>query len=544
MNNNFVKFGLFGGLLLAGLSCTKLDETPYLYDKVTGDRIGKTDLEVSSLVGAAYSNLAGIGGNNHYNPLNEVTTDEEIVPTRGPDWGDGGHWVRLKQHKYVSTDPLPSNGWSFNYSGISTCNRLIATLTTINTPSALAYIPELKTLRAIYYYWLLDWYGNVPLSIDFKDLTPPTNATRAAVYAFIESELITNAPLLKKPTTIPDIATYGRMNYYVAQACLAKLYLNAQVYTGTPQWDKCIAACNAIVNSGIYKLSPNYVDNFVQNNQNSPEFIWAIPFDHVKFTGFNFDMMTLSYLNQATYNINAQPWNGFASTAEFYNSYIDPAQNPGPSGTVVGLDPLGTPTTGTDDKRMRANFLVGPQYSSTGARLSDDGADATDPDGKPFTFTPYINELQPGAWRQSGARIGKWQFYLGMTSDLDNDFAIFRYADILLTLAEATARKSSNWNDPVALALVNQIRVQHGGVTPYSTMTAATFLGERGRETFAEAWRRQDMIRFGTYNNAYLFHPADPADNLGPNGLNHLNVFPIPDAQINANKNLKQNAGY
>lgn len=527
---------LITSLLFIAFSCTKLDESPYLFDKVTGDQFGKTELEISSAVGAAYSNLAGVGGNNHYMPLNEVTTDEMVVPTRGPDWGDGGHWVRLKKHTYTATDPLPGNGWNFCYSGISTCNRLIATLTTINTTTSLAYIPELKSLRAIYYYWLLDWYGNVPLSIDFNNTTPPANSSRADVYAFVEKELLDNAPKLKKPTSIPDVATYGRVNYYTAQACLAKLYLNAQTYKGTPEPDKAIAACDAIINSGIFSLTPNYVDNFIQNNQNSKEFIWAIPFDHIKFTGFNLPMMTLSYLNQSTYNINQQPWNGFASTAEFYNSYIDPVQNPGPSGTVVGLDPLGTLTTGTDDKRMRANFLVGPQFSSSGVRLSDDGADATDPDGKPFTFTPYINQLEPGAWRQSGARIGKWQFYLGMTESLDNDFAIFRYADILLTKAEATARKNSNWNDPTVLAVVNQIRTQHGGVTPYVTMTAATFLAERSREMFAEAWKRQDMIRFGTFNSAYLFHAADPDQ--------HTNIFPIPASQIDANKNLKQNTGY
>ena len=254
-------------------------------------------------------------------------------------------------------------------------------------------------------------------------------------------------------------------------------------------------------------------------------------------------MMTLSYLNQQTYNISEQPWNGFATTTEFYNSYIDPVQNPGPQGTVVGITPTGATTTGTVDKRL-TNFIVGPQFDSKGNRLQDAGADATDPDGTQFTFTPYINELEPQAWRQSGARIGKWSFYSGMTRDLDNDFVVFRYADILLTKAEATARKNSNWNDPVALAIVNQIRTQHGGVTPYATMTAATFLAERGREMFAEAWRRQDMIRFGTDNNAYQFHSADPADNLGPNGINHLNIFPIPETQLNANQNLSQNPGY
>jgi hypothetical protein len=535
MTNKLIKSTLVAGLLFAGLSCTKLDEKPYIFDRVLGSEFGNTDLEVSSAVGAAYSNLASMGGNNHYLTINEVTTDECVVPTRGPDWGDGGRWVRLKQHTYTASDPDPLNGWTFCYSGISTCNRLMATLTTIGTPTALAYIPELKSLRAIYYYWLLDWYGNVPLSIDFADTKPPANSTSAQVYAFIESELTTNAPLLKKPTSIPDIATYGRVNYYTAEACLSKLYLNAERYTGTAQWDKAIAACDEIINSGIYSLSPTYIENFVQNNQNSKETIWALPYDHTKFGGFNLNMMTLSYLNQSTYNINAQPWNGFASTAEFYNSYIDPTLNPGPQGRVIGLSPTGDSITATVDKRMTTNFLVGPQYGSDGKQLQGN-PEATDPLGKPFSFTPYINELQPNAWRRTGARIGKWQFYLGMTSSLDNDFAIFRYADILLTRAECVARKGSNWNDATVAAVVNQIRTQHGGVTPYATITAANFLAERGREMFFEGWRRQDMLRFGTFNSAFQFHSAD-ADA-------HVNLMPLPSSQLDANKLLKQNPGY
>jgi len=134
----------------------------------------------------------------------------------------------------------------------------------------------------------------------------------------------------------------------------------------------------------------------------------------VKFQGFGWSWMTLSQLNQRTYDANFSPNNGFASTLDHYNSYIDPVQNPGPQNTVIGLDPLGTPITGTDDKRMRANFMVGPQFSSDGERLEDAGAGSDDPNGPPITFTPYINELEPNAWRQSGARIGKWQYYLGL----------------------------------------------------------------------------------------------------------------------------------
>ena len=535
MKNNFVNKLFIASLLLVVVSCTKLDEGPLLYDKVTGDQFGGTDLELSSAVGAAYSNLAGVGGNNHVFPLNEVTTDEEVVPTRGPDWGDGGHWVRLKRHTWTAKDPTPNNAWGFCYGGVSTCNRLIATLQGINSPSAAKYIAELKVLRAMYYYWLMDWFGNVPLSIDFKNVDPPKNSTTAQVYAFIESELTTNGALLAKPTSVPDVATYGRVNYYTAQAILAKLYLNAKTYTGTEQNAKAIAAANTIINSGVYKLAPTYAENFIQNNQDAKETIWAVPFDRIKLGGFNVNMMTLSYLNQTTYNINAQPWNGFASTSEFYNSYIDPAQNPGPTGTVVGLDSKGTPTTGTDDKRMRNNFLVGPQYSSAGERLVDNGAEPNDPDGKPFTFTPYVNELEPNAWRQSGARLAKWQFVLGMTSNMDNDFAIFRYADILLMKAEATARAAGNWSDPAALAIVNQIRTTHGGVDAWTTMTADQFLAERGRELAFEGWRRQDLIRFGSFQSARLFQDASAA---------YKNLYPIPATQLNANKNLTQNPGY
>ncbi len=535
-------------LLLTVISCTKLNENDYLFDTVNSNNFYQTDAELSSAVGAAYSNLAKMASNSTFIPSEEVTTDECVVPTRGPDWGDGGRWVRLQTHTYNSADPDPINDWNFCYTGINTCNRLIATLSKYTNAKIPGYIAELKGLRAIYYLWLLDWFGNVPISIDFTSTGSPTTSTRDQVYALVETELLAAAPLL--PHTGPaDESTYGRVNAYTCWAALAKLYLNAQVYTGTAQWAKCIAACDTVINSGHYALTLNYQDNFVQENKGASESIFMIPYDHVHEQGENIDMMTLNGLNQNTYNMNAQPWNGFASIQEFYNSYIDPVQNPGPQGSVVGTDPAGDSVIGTLDKRL-VNFLVGPQYAADGTQLQDGGYEKSggsyvgDPNGAPITFTPFINELSPTAWRQSGARIAKWKFYSGMTQNMDNDWAIFRYADVLLMSAEATARLNSNWNDPYSLAIVNQIRVQHGGVTPYVTMTAATFAAERGREMFFEGWKRQDMIRFGTYNSAWRFHPADPADNLGPHGINHLNIMPIPATQINANQSLQQNPGY
>ena len=535
-------------LLLTVISCTKLNENNYLFDTVSSNNFYQTDAELSSAVGAAYSNLAKMASNSTFIPSEEVTTDECVVPTRGPDWGDGGRWVRLQTHTYNSADPDPINDWNFCYSGINTCNRLIATLSTYTNAKIPGYLAELKGLRAIYYLWLLDWFGNVPISIDFTSTVSPSTSTRDQVYALVESELLAAAPLL--PHTGPaDESTYGRVNAYTCWAALAKLYLNAEVYTGIAQWAKCIAACDSVVNSGLYTLTLNYQDNFVPQNKGASESIFMIPYDHVHEQGENICMMTLNGLNQNTYNMNAQPWNGFATIQEFYNSYIDPVQNPGPQGSVVGTDPAGDSVIGTLDKRL-VNFLVGPQFAADGAPLQDGGYEKSgngyvgDPNGAPITFTPFINELSPTAWRQSGARIGKWKFYSGMTQNMDNDWAIFRYADVLLMSAEATARLNNNWNDPYSLAIVNQIRVQHGGVTPYVTMDAVSFAAERGREMFFEGWKRQDMIRFGTYNSAWRFHPADPADNLGPHGINHLNIMPIPATQINANQSLLQNPGY
>lgn len=532
--SSFKKFSIIG-LMLVG-SCTNLDEKNYLYDAATAENFGQTEAEIVSLIAAAYTNLYGsFGADGTIMCLTEVPSDELVVPTRGPDWGDGGHWVRLKLHTYKPNDPKIGGTWDFLFKGVNTCNRVLAILEPIGTPTSEKFISELKALRAIYYYWLLDLFGNVPISTDFSKTDPPANNTRKEVYDFVEKELTDALPNLQK-TGPNDNATYGRVNYYTAQAVLAKLYLNAQVYTGTAQWDKAIAACDDIINSTKFSLMANYRDNFKKENKGSTEFIWVIPYDDIQATGFNLPHATLHMASQDTYQMGGQPWNGWASVQEFYNSYIDPAQNPGPQGTVVGLDQKGTPTTGTLDKRL-SNFIVGPQFRADGVTpLADGAADATDPDGPNIVFTPFINELQPGAWRQSGARIGKYEFYKGMTGQLSNDWVIFRYADILLTKAEAVARKNANWNDGVALALVNQIRTVHGGVDPYTTLTVDKFLAERGREMFFETTRRQDMIRFNTYNSAFRFHPAD-ADA-------HVNIYPIPEAQVNANKNLKQNPGY
>jgi len=218
--------------------------------------------------------------------------------------------------------------------------------------------------------------------------------------------------------------------------------------------------------------------------------------------------MTLHYESQATYNLQQQPWNGYASLEEFYNSFD------------------------ASDAR-RNSFIVGPQFSSSGVRLKDNSAEATDPDGQDLTYTPEINQLFPNSLRQAGARVGKFEFALSSSPNLSNDFPIYRYSDVLLTRAEALWRLSAGSAE--ALSLVNQVRARSWSGNPLASLTSDALLAERGREMFAEGWRRSDMIRFGKYNDAWWEKPVSVASK---------NLFPIPQGQIQINPSLVQNPGY
>ena len=287
---------------------------------------------------------------------------------------------------------------------------------------------------------------------------------------------------------------------------MAKLYLNAEVYTGTPRWADAEIAADAIISSGVYSLSTNYFANFATRNNGSTENILTLPYDENNAPGFNQPMMTLHGLNQQTFDLQEQPWNGYSSMEEFYNSYED---------VDVRKD----------------NFLVGPQYSSSGERLMDVSFEENDPDGAPLTFTPFINMLEPNALRQSGVRINKFEFAPGSNSNLSNDYPIFRYADIIMVKAEAAFRQGKLAD---ALDYMNQIR-NRAGVDPYTALTLDDIYDERGREMFAEASRRTDMIRFGKFSEPWWEKEASAPFRY---------IFPIPQTQINTNPNLTQNPGY
>jgi len=478
-------------VVFAGQACTDLTETTY--DVIpTSSNFGSTAAQQAALIGPLYNGLGDYYGN--LTNLN-TTTDEQIVPTRGGDWKDGDNWVRLYTHTW---DPVTDNGqfngpWNWCYNNITSINQQLGTVTDAGVKA------ELRALRAFFHYEAMDLFGNVIIA-DAVGATTPKQSSRADVFAWIEKELLAIYPDLS--STVGG-AYYGRMNKYVVDMILAKMYLNAQVYTGTARWADAITRCDNIIKSGKFQIVGDFFSNFVTQNQNSPEIILATPFDKSKRQGFQVQMQNLHYLNQLTYNLGTAPWNGFAAVTEFYNSF--------------------------DDKDVRKKmWLVGQQYKADGTPLMDDAI--------PLAFTPEVPALvlpagAPG--RVAGARSVKYEIQKNNSfTSQDNDFVVYRLADVYLMRGEANFRLG---NTSAALADINVIR-KRAGMPDFTTLTLDTILAERGREMAWEYHRRQDQIRFGTFGNAKRFKAAD-ADS-------HWNLYPIPRDQLALNPNLKQNPGY
>jgi len=222
-------------LSLTGLRCTKLDSK--VYSQVVNDNFWQTPAQIAAGKAPAYSALQGLGGNSGIYWENEISSDEMITPTRGGDWGDGGMWTNIWNH-FETPGSAGASDWAWGdiFGGIGKCNYIIYTLNNLNPapPTLTADLAEMKALRSYFYYIALDLYGNIPYVTNFKQ-DPTTVATipRAQVFDSLVAVLTEALPNL---STVTDITKYGKVNKYFANCVLAKLYLNAEVYTGTPRW--------------------------------------------------------------------------------------------------------------------------------------------------------------------------------------------------------------------------------------------------------------------------------------------------------------------
>jgi hypothetical protein len=518
-----------GVLLAIGfVACTDLEED--LMGNITEDlRTNPVDTSSGSNLPTIYDELRNSGTANHggYYTLQELTSDEMVIGIKGGDWFDGGILIQLHQHTYTPNHAFVGNTFTQTYHAIQIANGHLE-----NGGLSPEETAQVRALRAYFYWRMLDLYGRVKI---ITELNPdPPQASREEVYNFVESELLAALGIAEvsesmnlADSPLADGGSAYIMNRYGALGLLAKLYLNAEVYAGRPMYREAEIATSYIIDSGVYQLCgegcrvtnlgkrpqvdadpdelEGYAAVFAPNNEGNPEHIFSIRYDEVTGPGMNFSQMNLHYASQLTWNFYEQPWNGYATLEEFYNSY------------------------GDGDRRKTNNFIVGPQLDFSGSAVLDYNYDD---DNIQLNYTPWINELYPNYLREAGARPSKFSFKIYGRSDMDNDFPLVRLGEMYLIRAEAKARQSNSWSD--AEPDVNVLRAR-AGVAPYNgNLTEEEFLAERGREMFQEAARRTDLIRFGKYNDAWWEKPVSEP---------FKNIFPIPQLW-GLGPDWTQNPGY
>jgi len=495
---------IFACVLLLG-ACTDLSET--LYDKVKSSDYGKTPGEIETIVGRAYSSLRGgaADGVNYYPTcefvffMTSVASDECVIPTRtGGDWFDQGVYLELHRHTWTADNAKIWAAWKYCYGGIASTNSIIYQVqqSGLDEETARPIYAELRGLRAYYYYKLLDIYGNVPLDTSYV-VDPasglPGTSSRAKVYEFIESELLQNIDYL------PQNA-YGRFTKDAANLLLARLYLNSEVYVERARWNDCLAACSKI--SGA--LEADYFANFKQENQNSKEIIFSIPYDGKMGTIGN-------YLASMTYHYE-QRW-AFSATGNFQWCANGISAQPG---LYSAFD---------ENDIRRKSILVGPQIDlRTGSTIIMPAS------GNPLDYTEEIDDIENAA-QNCGGRLAKYEDKEGDSWERDYDMVLMRYAEVLMMQAECYVRLG----DPAsARPFVDQVRRRAGLGTPESI--DLQFINDELRKEFVfEDHRRTDNIRFGDFFGEWW--------EKGSSGK-HTALFPIPQPEIAKNSKLIQNPGY
>ena len=511
-------------LSLVMTGCTNLEEE--VYSEVTEDSFIPAESDIIAVMASAYTPLRFIMGWQGWFDLQEESADIIVTPTRPNGWDDGGTYKRMHFHKWDNTQWQPRNTWITCFNGINSVNRVILQIESGRLPvseeQAISIISEMRALRALYYSMLVDTHGNVPIISSYSDELPIQN-TRKEVYDFIVSELTEVIPTLIETV---DMSTYGRMTKWAAYHVLAKMYLNAEVYTGTSEWEKCIAACDEIIGSGEFLLSGNYREIFDANNEDNSEMVFAVPYDQIYATEFGTHMKMLLPDHRYVFNMETQPWGGSSSNPQFIDSY----QN--------------------GDKRLEDTWLMGDQLNSI------DGSVV-------MTLVKEMPSIYDCTFTQ-GFRLGKYEIESGATGALNNDFPFLRYTEVLLMKAESLLRtgraaeaaqlvstvRSRSFENP-ADAQVTGVELQGDTTWEYGTLAEngsidqpgdqspvpyGRFLDELGWEFAGEAHRRTDLIRFGVFQSKNWYNHVPQGD--------HTILFPIGLEELNTNTNLDQNPGY
>lgn len=469
--------------------------------------------------------------------LNTFTTDETIMPTRGGDWYDGGFWQGLYLHRWGVNNEAVYATWEYLYRTVILCNGSLERIQDFAEKhpeeNVADCVAEVRALRAMFYYYIMDLFGSVPL-IEKSDpaVEDIVQEKRSKVFNFIVKELTESSSLLSEERSNQPGVYYGRMTQPVVWFLLAKLALNAEVYTDDDwtdgsrpdgksiffevegqrlnAWQTVNYYCEKITAAG-YTLEKDYTANFAVFNESSEENIFVIPMSKTLYTNQFICLFRSRHYNHAkAYGLSGE--NGSSATKEVLETF--------------GYD---TPQV---DARFDYCYFAGPVKDLEGNQiLLDDGV-------TPLVYEPWNVALDVSGKpyeKTAGARMKKYEVDKTGLKDgklLDNDIVLFRYADVLLMQSEAKVRNGENGD-----AELNLVR-SRVGMAP-RTATLENLLDERMMELAWEGWRRQDMIRFGVFTRSYSCRPQLPGEENG-----YTTVFPIPEKVIDMNPQLHQHKGY
>ena len=459
--------------------------------------------------------------------LQEISTDAAMAPTRGGDWDDNGMHRSIHLHSWNA-----DNGYM---------NSTFVSLGTLifNATNVLRFNPDKKQaaearyIRAVGLFDFIDLFGVAPIregeSLDDYRI-PPTVMQPDEAMDFIINEITAILPDLDEGST----KTAYKASKNAARVLLMKVYLNRDVFANrqsptfnTANMNKVVELAKEITASGIYEISPagKYFDNFApDNDQKSTENIFTL-FNQNGVRGGNVDR---TWNTIAHYNMNPGGWNGWCTLSDYYDKFTDNDERRG----IYYNYPADTTSNRTKNfQRQNVGFFAGQQYNwSTNKPLM-----ARNPANSPLSFTPEVTIRTSGATLETaGIRPMKYAFDYASNGQRNNDWVVYRYSDVILMQAEAILRGATG-SPAEATTLVNNIRSERG-INALSTLTLENLLDERARELYWEGWRRQDLIRFGVFLEAWQEKEADP----DPKTL----VYPIPSQQIAVNPNLTQHEGY
>lgn len=518
-------------IFLAG--CTDLNVP--VESEITPDNFPKTEEDFIAVAGPVYSNLSNYYMLSYWF-LQECSADGMVLTANGGNWFDDSRYKNFHLHTWNEDERFITEAWVNSFAGVSLCNSILQLFEAAEEGAAkTTAIAELRTMRAWFYFMLMDLYGGVPLVTTFgPDTETGARRTRTEIFDFIESELLEFLPDLSSTT---GQITYGRPTKWMAYALLAKLYLNAPVYTGESRYDDVVSMCDMIINEASENSSIGLDDDYLKmfypdNGPKITDFIFAVPYNGANILNNYPSRYWLNKMQKAQFGLPFTPSGCLKTWPEYYNKFTidatDERQNIWLTGKQYYSDGT-TPVTVETTKQGRDN-----RYTA---------ADKNDPVTYQLEFTPDIEFRDLDKFNTGDDYVGLAVGYRcnkyypdasSSTRHQSNDIPVFRYADVLLMKAEAILRGATATLGQTSLSLVNLVR-ERSEVSLFTDVDLEKLLDERVRELSFECWRRNDLIRFGQWEDSWGVKTD--------NDVNHR-LFPIPSTQLLLNTMLEQNPGY